>query len=190
MKEKIAGEEGGREKIVITIGGLPGSGTTTTAELLSAELGVPWTNGGKIFRELASEKGMSLSQFGTHAEENAEVDRELDKRLIEIMRNGNIILESRLAGANADAHGIESLRVWLHASLDVRAQRIHVREGGGQEKQTQETKERERSERARYMEYYGIDYEDFDHYSVVINSGEYLPDQIVRIILVTLSMKE
>lgn len=168
--------------LVVTIGGLPGSGTTTAADLLAGKLGVPWTNGGEIFRDLAKESGMSLNEFGVHAENNPDVDRELDRRLIETMRKGNIILESRLAGANANRCDIHSLRVWLHAPLEVRVRRIMQREGGDLEKLTTDTKERQRSERARYLEYYGIDYEGLDHYSLVINSAEYWPEQIVHII--------
>lgn len=176
-------------KIVVTLGGLPGSGTTTAAELLAKKLKVPWTNGGNIFRKLAAEKGMGLNEFGIFAERNQEIDRELDNRLIEILKDGNIILESRLAGAHAHHDGIRSLRVWLHASLVTRVERIMKREGGELDQLIEETLERQRSERARYLEYYDLDYEDLDHYSLIINSGENWPEQIVHIIMESLKIK-
>lgn len=166
--------------VVITIGGLPGSGTTTAARLLSERLGLPWTNGGEIFRALAKEKGMELNEFGRFAERNPDVDRELDRRIVEIMKRGNIILESRLAGVNAFTNHIPSLRVWLHASLDIRVNRIQNREGGDPEKLREAVRERERSERARYMNFYGFDYEDTSHYSLIVDSGRLFPDQIVE----------
>jgi len=81
------------------------------------------------------------------------------------------------------------LRVWLHAPLEVRVSRINDREGGEIAELTEAVLERERSERARYLEYYDIDYEFLDHYSIVVNSHEYWPEQIVAIILEALHRK-
>ncbi len=175
--------------ILITIGGLPGSGTTTAAALLSKKLDIPWTSGGSIFRELAKEMGKELNEFGRYAEGNPDVDRELDRKLIAVMKKGDIIVESRLAGANAMKHGIPALRVYLHASFQTRVDRIQNREGGPVENIAEATRERERSEKKRYLEYYDIDYENLDHYTLVINSGELLPDQIVCIIIEGLRTK-
>ncbi|MCK4614837.1 MAG: AAA family ATPase [Thermoplasmata archaeon] len=171
------------KRTVVAIGGLPGSGTTTAAVLLSKKINLPWINGGKLFRELARKKGMTLGEFGRHAEDDPEVDRELDRRLIEIMKNGGIIVEGRLAGANARNHRIPALRVWLHAPFDTRVERIRKRDGGGLDELRAEIRERERSEKKRYMAYYNIDPENLDHYTLVLNSGELRPAQIVHIII-------
>lgn len=42
--------------MIITVGGLAGTGTTTTAELLSEKLGIPFVSSGSIFRAMAEEK--------------------------------------------------------------------------------------------------------------------------------------
>ena len=181
--------DNGSKKLVITIGGLPGSGTTTAAELLSKKLELPWTNAGKIFRELAQEKGMDLNEFGRYAEGNSDVDRELDRRLVEIMREGDIIIEGRLASANANINGIHALKVWLHAPIKTRVKRIRNRESGDLVTIMKETHERERSERKRYKDYYNIDYENLDYYTLVISSAELWPEQIVHVIMETLKIK-
>jgi len=172
-----------KKKITITLGGLPGSGTTTAAKLLSERLGLPWTDAGKVFREMADERGMELNEFGKYAEEHPEVDRELDRRLIALMRKGGIIMEGRLAGANALRNSIPSVRAWLHAPFETRIQRIQNREGGELEAIREHTMEREDSEKKRYLEYYGIDPENPDYYTLTLNSGELLPEPIVGIIL-------
>ena len=169
--------------ITITIGGLPGSGTTTAAKLLSHRLGLPWTNAGKIFRKMAEESNMKLNEFSRYAETHPEVDMELDKRLIALMRAGGIIMEGRLAGANALRNAIPSVRVWLHAPFETRIHRLHNRDGGEIETLREDTMEREESEKKRYLEYYGIDPEDLDYYTLTLNSGELLPEAIVGIIV-------
>lgn len=49
--------------MIITVGGLAGTGTTTTAELLSEKLDIPFVSSGSIFRAMAKEKGMSVLEF-------------------------------------------------------------------------------------------------------------------------------
>ena len=56
--------------MIITIGGLAGTGTTTTAELLSEKLDIPYISAGFVFREMAAERGMSVLEFSEFAEGN------------------------------------------------------------------------------------------------------------------------
>jgi len=64
----------------ITIGGLPGSGTTTSARLIERNLGFKHIYAGLIFRELAEERGMSLEEFSKHAEGNRDIDNLIDRK--------------------------------------------------------------------------------------------------------------
>ena len=58
--------------MIITIGGLAGTGTTTAAELLSEKLEIPYISAGSVFRDMASENGMSVLEFSEFAEGNDE----------------------------------------------------------------------------------------------------------------------
>ena len=81
----------------ITISGPPGSGKTTACNRLSEMLGLKAVVFGKIFRELAAEKHLSLLEFGQLAEKDPSIDEAIDARIVEIARqNEDIILESRL----------------------------------------------------------------------------------------------
>ena len=81
----------------ITISGPPGSGKTTACSKLSEKLGLEAVVFGKIFRELAAEKNLSLVELGAIAEQDPSIDKMIDSRILEIARaNDNIILESRL----------------------------------------------------------------------------------------------
>ncbi len=43
--------------MIITIGGLAGSGTTTAAKILSEKLHIPFLSAGEIFRQMAAREG-------------------------------------------------------------------------------------------------------------------------------------
>jgi cytidylate kinase len=153
----------------ITVSGLPGSGTTSLARYLASKPGFLLISAGEVFRQMAEERGMSLSEFGMLAEQEPEIDRLIDCRQKEIaLASDNIIIEGRLSGwmvAEAD------LKCWLSASLERRACRIQARDQIEDiETAALLTEERERSESIRYQEYYGIDISDLSPYHIVLNS--------------------
>ena len=176
--------------ITITIGGPPGSGTTTIAEMLAERLECKYIYTGDIFRELAKKRNMSLSDFGDYAEHHPEIDAELDERQLELARAGNIILEGRVAGWIVWKNHIESFRIWLDATLDVRAERVWKREGKEKETVLWEIKEREDSEHARYQTLYNFDLADMSFYDMIINSGPLTPEQICDRIMTELKSSE
>lgn len=161
---------------IISISGLPGSGTSTAADLLSKKTGMEIVSSGEIFRALAAKYDMSLEEFSKHAESDDKIDLELDKGLLDKAVPGNI-LEGRLTGHMLQRNGIDSFRVWLKAPLEVRVERIEQREGD--EDIYKRTVEREESEYYRYKKYYGIDLDDMSVYDMVIDSSEHSPEEIV-----------
>ena len=58
----------------ITVSGLPGSGTTTLSRLLAEYYELELVSSGEIFRRMAKERGMSLSEFGALAEKDPSID--------------------------------------------------------------------------------------------------------------------
>ena len=165
---------------VITIGGLPGSGTTTIAKILKKKMRMQYIYAGEIFRELAEEHGMSLAEFGRYCEKNPSIDRELDERQIEELKKGKLILEGRMAGWMAHLNKIQAFKIWLDCDQDIRIRRIKKREG------TSDLKgmlEREKSEATRYKKYYGIDLKDRSIYDLIIDSSDKKPEKIVDIIM-------
>ncbi|HEC89971.1 MAG: cytidylate kinase [Thermoplasmata archaeon] len=168
---------------IITISGTPGSGKTTIAELLHKKLGIPYISSGMIFRETAEKYGMPLEDFSKYCEEHEEVDRELDEKQLEILRKGNIILESRLSGWLAYRNNIPAFKILVDADKMVRAERIVNREGGDIKQRLKELTMREESERRRYLKYYGIDLQDTSIYDLIIDSSDKTPDEIIDLIL-------
>lgn len=172
-----------KKKRTITIGGLPGSGTTTIAKILAEKLNMEYINVGKLFREMAEEQKLSLNLFEKYCEENPEVDIELDKKQEEIMRKGNVIMEGRLSGWIAHLKRIPAFKIWLDCDEEERIRRIIEREGGEFHDKRKETKERVESEKRRYKKFYGIDLEDKTIYDMVIDTTNIKPEEIVKKIL-------
>lgn len=170
----------------VTVGGLPGSGTTTACRKLAEQLGLQYVYAGQIFRLLAKEHGMTLTEFGRYCEKNPEVDKELDRRQLEHLKKTNLLLEGRLSGWLAFEHGIPALKIWLDAPVDVRANRIVQREGGDLEEKKAEMLEREFSEAKRYRNYYGVDLDNRTFYDLVIETERKTPDQVVEEIVAAL----
>ena len=166
-------------KVVITISGLPGSGTTTVSRLLSEKYGLVIISAGEVFRSLAKEYDMTLAEFGELAESDNSIDLKIDERQKEIANTrDNIILEGRLAGHMAE----KAMKIWIKAPVHVRVGRIVTRESGSFEDKLSETIKREASESVRYKTIYDIDINDLSVYDIMIDSNTWDQFHIADII--------
>ena len=154
--------------MIITIGGLAGTGTSTAAKNLSEMLDIPFISAGDVFRQLAKEHDMTVLEFNEFAEGNDEIDIALDKRQAEIANNADdLIVEGRISAFFVEA----DYRVWLRAPDNIRAERISYREDKSYETVMKEIKDRTASEKKRYQEIHNIDIDDMDIYDVIIDTG-------------------
>lgn len=169
--------------MLITISGLPGSGTSTVSTAVAARLGLDRLDGGTAFRAMAAEQGLSLAEFARRAELDDAIDRRLDERLAERARAGDVVLESRLAGWLAHQGGLGGLKVWIHCDEDERARRVGGRDGHDHPEALEANRRREASERQRYLRYYGIDLADLEVYDLVLDSTAAPPDDLVEAIV-------
>jgi len=169
--------------LLVTISGLPGSGTSTVAARVARELGIERLDGGTVFRALAAARGVDLVEFSALAEGDPSIDLELDAQLATRARLGDIVLESRLAGWIATNEHLEAVRVWIECDGDVRAARVAAREGVPQEASRAANEAREASERHRYRDYYAIDIDDRSIYDLVLDSGTRTPDELTAVIV-------
>lgn len=166
--------------MLLTVSGPPGSGKSTTAAALAEAFDLEHISGGDIFRKLAAERDMTAVEFNKLAEEDDQIDRDLDRRLRDIaLDRDDVLLESRLAGWLAgDA---ADLRFWLDAPVDVRAERIADREGKPVDVAREETTTREASEAKRYDAYYDIDITDLSIYDIALNTARWGPDEVTAV---------
>lgn len=173
--------------MIITVSGYPKSGTTTVCEMFPDlhSSTVTHLNGGDVFRGLADEYDMTLSEFSKHVNNNPEIDKDIDAAIragveyfihpdnvaiddlpFSIDQTADVLLvESRLAGwiAGDDA----TFSVWCKAPLDVRQQRVcDVGDETADEIVT-----RQKDESKRYHEWYGIDIWSKQPYDFIINTA-------------------
>jgi len=170
--------------VLITISGPPGSGTTTLSRLVADALGLDRLPGGEVFRQMAAESGMTLAEFGRHAHDHPEHDRELDRRLLERARAGDVVLESRLAGWLATEAEVLAVRVWVACDDEERARRVGGRDGTDLATALADNAAREALERARYRQLYDVDLTDLSIYDLVLDStarpAEALADEVIE----------
>ncbi len=157
----------------IAISGKSGCGNSTVSRMVANRLGYHLVN--YTFHSIAEEIGVSFDRMCDMAEADDKWDRYLDRRQVEMARQGNTVLGSRLAIwvlENAD------LRVYLTAPPEVRAKRIQNREGGRFEDVLKRTLERDRRDRDRYLRLYGLDNNEYSFVDEIIDTENRTPDQI------------
>lgn len=169
--------------MLVTISGLPGAGTSTVAQLVADALGLERVDGGTVFRLMAAEAGLDVGEFSALAEGNPEIDLELDQRLADRVKAGEVVLESRLAAWIVTIEHLDATRVWIDADEGERARRVATREGVSQGASLEDNRAREASERRRYRTYYGIDMDDRSVYDLILDSTNTAPQAIAESIL-------
>ena len=170
--------------MIITISGPAGSGKTTVGKLLAERLDYEFISTGMIFRQMAQERGVNLAEFGRIAENDHDIDKELDKRIVSLAReNKTLVLEGRLAGHMLHLNGVKAFKVLVDAHILIRSERIAGREDKTPEQVRDEIKIRADCEWQRYHDIYGIDQNSLAVYDFVINSDDVTPEEVVAEII-------
>lgn len=164
--------------MIVAIAGPIGVGKSTVAKLLAQQLGYRYISGGEVFRDIARQRGISVTKVNKLAERDPTLDHELDRRQRELAQQGNCVVESRLSGWMVDA----DVKVWLKAPLQIRAERVAAREGQPIKAAQSDLAERERSEWARYKQLYGINVDDLSPYDLVIETSKWSAEAVVAAI--------
>lgn len=162
----------------IAISGPSGCGNTTVSSLIANILDLPCIN--YTFKNVAEELNIFFDEVLKRAKNDFSFDKMVDQKQIELASLHSCVLGSRLAIwllKSAD------LRVYLKASLDVRAKRIQKREGGDINKIKADTDLRDSEDTRRYKELYGIDNTKYEKADLIIDADNLLPEQIAEKIL-------
>ncbi|MCL2443581.1 MAG: AAA family ATPase [Treponema sp.] len=167
-----------KKDIKIAISGRSGCGNTTISKMIADILGLNFIN--FTFRSLAEERGLDLKEMLALAANDDSIDRELDKRQVQLAREGGCVLGSRLAIWMLEE---ADLKVYLNATPQTRATRIVNREGGSIEEVAAFTENRDKQDHDRYLRIYNIDTNNYSFADLIIETDNILPDEIVELIL-------
>jgi cytidylate kinase len=171
--------------MIITVSGLAGTGTTSVCQRLKEDLSFEYIYAGAIFRKEAELYGKSIEEFCQHLEENPELDKAIDKKVIEFAReHDNTILEGRLAAWMAYQENLPALKILLTAPLEISAERVASRDLYLRSKEEAKKRVQERDERdkERYKKLYNINLADNSIYDLIIDTSDKTIEEEVEII--------
>jgi len=124
-------------KFSIVISGWPAVGKTTIAGKLAEEFGLVMYNGGDILKMLATEKGYSTrrddwwdtteaKKFMQERKSDPTFDKKVDKKLVEIVRKGSVVITSYTLPWLVKEESV--IKLWLRGSPENRAKRMANRD--------------------------------------------------------------
>ncbi len=148
--------------------GKSGCGNTTVSRLVAQKLGLRVIN--YTFKNLARDSGLSFEELSRRAETDSRYDLAIDRMQVELARLGGCVLGSRLAiWLLRDT----ALTVYLSASLEVRAARIALREGGDLAAVLARTADRDKRDHDRYERLYGYDVDRYDFAQLIVDTERF-----------------
>jgi len=156
------------KRVTIAISGTPGSGKTTYAIFLAERYGLRYVSNGQLFRQLAAERGYDLITFHKLAERDRSIDEEIDRRALELAKQGGIVIEGHLAVWVLK--DVADIKIIFDAPLEVRARRIAERDNKSFDEALREIVEREQSNALRAEKYYGLNIKDYRVADLVIST--------------------
>jgi CMP/dCMP kinase len=174
----------------IAISGKSGCGNSTVTQRVADRLGYRRVN--YTFKDMAREEGVTFAELCEMAEHDSRWDTRLDRRQVEMAREGDTVLGSRLAIWVLDD---ADLRVYLDAPPEVRAQRIRKRNIETGEKPTNfetvltQTVERDQRDHDRYLRLYGIDNDDFAFADLIIDTTGLSAEEEADLIIAAVKKK-
>ena len=176
--------------MIITLAGYAGSGKSTVRNLLAEKLGWPSYSMGDLFGKMAQEKGMTIEEFNSLSETSEDIDLEIDNYARKLGETeNNFIMDGWIAWNFIP----NSLKVFLNVDEEEAAKRIltHAKEGGREDEPDYDTTEdvktavrkRVGSHASRFMEYYGIKWNDLSKMDLVVDTTNISPEEVVSQII-------
>lgn len=178
------------KKEIITINGFPGSGKSSTADLVAKKLGFKRFSSGDFMRQIALDHGISLNELSIKAENNNEIDARIDEAVRTAGKIEKIVIDSRLAFYWIP----ESFKVYLDLPPEIAKERISNnlktnkfrKESEGQIDTDEIYKkiiQRFESEKTRYQKLYKVNHADKNNFDLVVDTNKNNLEQVVDIVV-------
>lgn len=174
------------KKHIITLSGKPGSGKSSTADRVAELLGYSRHSSGDMVRSILRENHMTLEEYNEAANDDHDLDAEVDDRLRALREANDIVVDSRLGFYWIP----ESFKVYLDLDLDTATARIFKdtvtnvsrssvgTSGSSLAEVSRQVRERMQNEQQRFRHMYGVDPYNTENFDLVINTSRHDPQTV------------
>lgn len=167
----------------ITLSGVAGTGKSTVGKLLRDRLKYEFVSVGDFSREYAEKEfGITINEFQEKCRLDPSLDEMIDQKFKKLCNaRTRIIADYRLGFKFID----NAFHCLLTASEEIASARIQ--HGDRQKEKVDAASIRKRNEetRLRFMETYGVDFTDPNHYHLVVNTDSTTPEIVADRIIDT-----
>ena len=175
------------KKHIITITGDHASGQGTLSNKLQEKLGYEIYRNGQYVRNLAKEKGMSITEFQVYLNEHPDLDREIEKSAANYASTRDLLIIDAKLGWYAIPN---SFKIYLKVDIDVAVERAFAdaaRKNTEPFASLEEAKEkilyRHQEETKRWQEEYGVNRDDMSNYDLVLDTTNLTPEEVCKEVL-------
>jgi len=163
--------------LVITVSGPAVSGKSTAAKAIAEKFGLEYISAGRVFREIAAERGIPIEKFSAIRE--PEIDYEIDRRTLMYAIRGGCVLDARLSGWVAGKWA--DVKIFFECNLPVKAKRLAKRDRITLEEAKIIIEERDREDNKKYVTLYGVDQFDKSIYDIIINNDDLTLEEVMAV---------
>lgn len=170
----------------IAISGNAGTGKSTLAKKLAKKLGYNYHGMGNIQRKIAKQHGLTIVELGELEKKDSSIDNEIDEMQKKIGETkDNFVIDSWLS-----AHFIpDAYKIFLYGDIEERAKRIYnssrkreVEKYGTLNEAISSIQQREKTNRERWIKFYGFDFLDKKNYDFFIDTSGKTPNEVLDLI--------
>lgn len=177
--------------MIIVISGKPGAGKSTVAKKLAAKLKLPRISAGDFQRELAKERGITITELGELEKKDPALDKIVDQKTADYAKTHDNYVTDAWLGAKFVLNGF---KIFLDGEETSRAKRIFTdsqnqlrnvttKKYRGIDDVLADMRKRNETNRNRWHRFYNFYYDDPKHYDLVINTTNIGADEVVGKIL-------
>jgi cytidylate kinase len=184
-----------RQRMVVCIGGMAGSGKSTVARKLAEKYKLVYFSGGDALKALAVEEGYKFlgpgwwesregMRFLAERKKDHTFDKAVDRKLLQMARKGSVIMDSWTMPWLLKT----GFKVWLEASPEKRAERIATRDRIGFEEACKALNRKEKQTKMVYKELYGFNLgEDFAPFNFILDTNNLNSEDVFQIICMVMN---
>lgn len=187
-------ERGHSAHVIICVGGMAGSGKSTLAKKIAEKYGLKYFSGGAALMALAVEEGYKPVERGWWESEEGmrflekrgrdpQFDRAVDKKLLRIAQQGNVVLDSWTMPWLLK----KGFKIWLEASAEKRAERIARRDKITFKEALEALKRKERQTKVIYKKMYGFSLgDDYAPFNFILDTDILNEEEVFQILCTVL----